>query len=523
LNPQALWDFARRWLWLLVLAGLLGAGTSYLVSNRLPRVYEGSAKLLVTPSQSGSVASYNDVLTGQSLTRTYAEVLRTRPILEQAARQVGLDVPAERLTTLVEVKPVLNTQLIQISTRANEPELAAQFANEVANTFIQMTQASQSSRFSTVRAALGEQINQLVADVDDRTRRIDALRANSGAENRDVEIARLQSELSQLQQSYAAAERSYAEARLSEARSTDLLTVVEPATASLSPVEPRVLLNVIAAGVFALLLAFGAAYLIERIDDRLRSPERVTRFTGLQVLGTVAAQPAGASASIKDGLFAEAMRLLRMNLQFAAVARPLGTLLVTSSEKGDGKTTIASNLAVVLAQAGQKVILVDADLRRPSVHQVLDTPNRVGLTSLLIDESLTAESLLLDTAFQGLRVIPSGPQPPNPSELLASERMRRRLAELRELADIIIFDSPPVLAVSDPAILAAMSDGAVVVASTRSRGQNAAHAIATLRGAGANLLGVVLNRTRVDRRSYYGYQGTTSQESRPASATTKAG
>src|SRR5262249_27375398 len=152
------------------------------------------------------------------------------------------------------------------------------------------------------------------------------------------------------------------------------------------------------------------------------------------------------------------------NLQFAAVEHPFRTLLVTSAEQADGKTTVASNLAVVLAQAGQQVLLVEADLRRPSLHDVFGIQNRVGLTSLLVDEGLPAASAPIATRVLGLSVVPSGPLPPNPSELLASRRMRSRLAELRELADVVILDSPPVLAVSDPVVLAGLVDGTLLVA-----------------------------------------------------------
>jgi len=299
------------------------------------------------------------------------------------------------------------------------------------------------------------------------------------------------------------------------------LTIVEPAIASLAPVEPRTTLNVLAVALVALLLALGAAYAFERLDDRLSSPERVNRFTGLAVLGSLARLTENTSHTVDDVHIGEALRLLRVNLQFAAVERPLRSLIISSSEAGDGKTTIATNLAIVLAQAGQKVILVDADLRRPTVHQVMDVPNRNGLTTLLIDDEADARSVLTPTRVDGLSVIASGPQPPNPSELLASERMRRRLAQLRDMADVVILDSPPVLAVSDPAILAALTDGALlVVNSARTRGVHAAQAMVTLQNAGAHLLGIVLNRTAVDRRSYYGYYAE-PRESREVAAATQ--
>ena len=214
--PQYVWVFARRWLWLLALVTIVGGGTSFLVSSRLPRVYSSAAKLLVTPSQSGVVANYNDVLAGQSLTRTYAEVIKSRPIVETAARQVGLDLPYESLVATLDVKPIANTQLIQISARANDPGAAAQFANEVANTFIQSIQSSQSGRFSTIRDALGRQVAQLNLDIADHTRRIAQLAADPALANSSAELPRLRAELAQLQQSYDAAQRSFQDARSSE-------------------------------------------------------------------------------------------------------------------------------------------------------------------------------------------------------------------------------------------------------------------------------------------------------------------
>jgi capsular exopolysaccharide synthesis family protein len=409
------------------------------------------------------------------------------------------------LLAALDAKPIVNTQLIQLTARANDPEVAARLANQVANTFIRSIQASQLSRFSAVREALSRQLTQLSADIAEHTRRINELQADP-ARAGDGELSRLRAELVQLQQSYDATVRSVEEARLSEARSTDVLTVVEPATPSPTPVEPRVWLNVVAAGLAAFLLALAAAYVVERFDDRLISPERVTGFTGLHVLGTVARVPGDMPRTVDDRHIGEALRLLRMNLQFASVERPLGSLVVASADVGEGKTTIATNLAIVLAQGGQRVILIDGDLRRPMVSKLLELPNRRGLTTLLVDDNLDPTSVMTQTQFDGLFLVPSGPQPPNPSEMLASERMRRRLAQFRQLADIVVIDTSPVLAVSDPAILAALADGAVlVVNAARTRGHHAAQAAQTLQSAGARLLGVVLNRTPMERRAYYAY------------------
>jgi capsular exopolysaccharide synthesis family protein len=534
---QRFWQLTRRWAWLCAVAVVLAAVTSYVISSRLPKTYEGTAKLLVTPSQTGSgQASYNDVLTAERLTRTYSEVLKTRPIVEAGAQQAGLGLPFERAQALLDVRPVANTQLIQISARADDPELAARFANSVTNAFIQYTQASQLTRFASSKDNLSQQVDQLSSDIAQRSTRIDTLRQQSASAARDGELARLQGEVAQLQQTFAAAERNLEDLRVSEARSTDLLSVVEPAIPSPDAVAPRVSLNVALAALMGLVIALAAAFVFEHLDDRLNSAERVARFTGLHPLASVPTvakdsphivdlarpTPASGRAATGNGYGAvglgETFRLLRANLEFAAIEHPLKTLLVTSAQQGDGKTTVTANLAVVLAQAGQQVLLVEADLRRPSLHEVFEVSNQLGLTSLLVNERLEAANAPIPTRVPGLKLLPSGPLPPNPSELLASQRMRARLAELRELADIVILDSPPVLAVSDPAVLAGLVDGTLLVAdSDKTRAQHAQHMIGTLQKAGAHVLGMVLNRTRPSGGTYYTYESRT-YEAQPSSA-----
>jgi capsular exopolysaccharide synthesis family protein len=538
LTALQIWQLTRRWLWLLALTTVLFATASYLVSAWLPRVYEGTARLLVTPGQAGSAASsYNDVLTAERLTQTYSEVMKSRPIVEAAARDAGIDLAFGDAVGLLDVKPIRNTQLIQISARARSEEGAARYANSVAAVFIAQTQTSQSARFTTSKDSLGQQVDLLNTQISDRTGRIDGLRAEPPGAQRDADLSRLQGELLQLQQSQQTAIRSYEDVRLSEARSNDLLSVVEPAYPSSTPVQPKILLNVALAAILGLFVGIGVAFLVETFDDRLFSPERLQRFTGLLSLGSVAMLPKDgprtvdqmrtkAADPVRTNGYAygtshvsEAYRLLHANLQFAAVEKPLRTLLVTSSDAGDGKSSIAANLAVVMAQAGQRIVLIDADLRRPTQHAIFDVSNRAGLTSLLVDERLAVEGVLLTTRVEGLKLLPSGPLPPNPSELLASHRMQTRLSELRDVCDVVILDSPPIMAVSDPAVLARQADGTLLVINAqRTRGQRASHAVDTLRHAGAAVVGGVLNRIpRGKGNAYYGYDSY-GYESQPAAS-----
>jgi non-specific protein-tyrosine kinase len=203
---------------------------------------------------------------------------------------------------------------------------------------------------------------------------------------------------------------------------------------------------------------------------------------------------------------AEAYRSLRTNLSFVRPDEPLHTLLVTSPAPDADKAEVAANLAVVSAQAELRVILVDADLRRPAQHARFGLDNAQGLTNALVAD-LPDGPPLQPTALPGLFVLTSGPLPPNPAELLASRRMRALLADLATRADLVIIDAPPLVAVSDAAVLAPLVDGVLLVlAAGRSRRDHAAQARETLATVGATLLGVVLTEVEPDNAAYGAYR-----------------
>jgi capsular exopolysaccharide synthesis family protein len=257
------------------------------------------------------------------------------------------------------------------------------------------------------------------------------------------------------------------------------------------------------------------ALAVEYFDDTLKDKEDVEHVLGLPTLGTVARHP-GARATAPsiialDDPFApvtEAYRVARINIQFSTVVRGRSkTLLVTSAAPGEGKTTTAANLGVVMAQAGRKVVLVDADLRRPSLHRVFGIANQQGLTTLLLDDALAAETALVETRVRGLFVLPSGPLPPNRAELLGSERMRTRLEQLTEIADAVILDSPPILAVADTHALGTLASGVILVAdSERTRSDLVRRGKEALEQVGLRLYGVILNKTSARRAPAYAYE-----------------
>jgi non-specific protein-tyrosine kinase len=196
---------------------------------------------------------------------------------------------------------------------------------------------------------------------------------------------------------------------------------------------------------------------------------------------------------------AEAYRQLRTNIQFSSLDNPIHTLLVTSTNPEEGKSTTLANLAITIAQSNKSVILVDCDLRRPSVHEIFGLRNTAGLTSMVIDDGPPLEDVLQDSGIPNLRIVTSGPLPPNPSELLGSHRMEEIVAKLRGEADYVLFDTPPIIAVTDAAVMASKVDGVIlVIRAGRTKRDLAQKAKALLDKVNANLIGVVLNNVKYD-------------------------
>jgi capsular exopolysaccharide synthesis family protein len=199
---------------------------------------------------------------------------------------------------------------------------------------------------------------------------------------------------------------------------------------------------------------------------------------------------------------AEAYRTLRTNIQFSSLDKPVHTLLVTSTAPDEGKSTTVANLAVTIAQAEQRVILVDCDLRRPGLHNLFGVSNERGLTSMILEQN-EGNLPLQPTSVAGLSLLPSGPLPPRPGDLLGSRRMEALINRLRQEADLVLFDTPPIVAVSDAAVLAPRMDGVLLVLKAgQTRRDRAREARRLLEKVRANIIGVVLNNARLENYSY---------------------
>jgi succinoglycan biosynthesis transport protein ExoP len=291
-------------------------------------------------------------------------------------------------------------------------------------------------------------------------------------------------------------------------RGKDLI-VAESATQPLEPDPPTRLHITLGAALLGFALATGAVFLLEYLDDTIKTPHDVSQMLGLVTLSAIGRLAKGEEelvvATQPFSPIAEAFRVLRTNIRFSSVDRPLRILLVTSPGTLEGKSITVANLAVAMAQAGLRVVAVDADLRYPRLHQLFDLDRRrEGLTRALLEGSINGR--LYPAQVEGLRVLPSGELPPNPAELMGSQHMQELLHGLAQQVDVVLIDSPPVLPVADATALAQAVDGVLLVLEAgHTRREAAWHAAESLRQVGANLVGVVLNAVPPHKGSYYSY------------------
>lgn len=453
------------WRWkLLVLAIAVVIPTAvYGYVSGQPKVYESSVLLQVQPlAVDTSLFNTEAPIPQAQILRSAARLITTTGVAQAAAQELGEPrSSARRLLENVTATPDVDADFITVAARAQSAQRAAEVANAFAAAVV-TTRTDQAV----------ERLNATIGKVSDQVDRLEES-DDEGREQLSEQLQRL---------------RALRAAQGNNAR------IVEPAVAESSPVAPKVTQTVALSGIVALLLAFGAVVLAQGVDRRIRDPLELEELTGRPLLSAI---PRSAFGDVQaGGPGEEAFHMLRASLSYFNVDQPVTSVLITSPVQGDGKTTVATNLAQAMARAGKDVILVDADLRRPQVASRFHVPGTAGLGGVLVGEASLEEAFVepeFDASQGGrLRALPAGPPAPNPSELLASQRMKNLLEQLTGMSELVIVDSTPLLAVSDSLPLVELVSGVVAVARLNETSKDAVRRFEqVITNAGGTLLGSV--------------------------------
>jgi capsular exopolysaccharide synthesis family protein len=446
----------RSWRMITALA-LLGTIVAGVASLLTPTSYTASTSLFVSTQNSETSAELQQgSVFALARVQSYVDVTTKPTVLQPVIDKLGLGMTPEALASKIKTSTARNTVIIEIEARDRSAQRSADIANAVAASLI-----------------------TAVADLE---------RPTNGTPT---------------------------PVRLSP---------VDHASMPSEPSSPNVKLDLALGLLYGLAAGIGAAVLRHVLDRNIRTESDLRKTTELPLLAGITEQGGsgrllGAAPSVLDGSGAEAFRKLRTNLQFAGVNRPMRSIVVTSASAGEGKSTVALNLALTVAKGGRKVILVDADLRLPSVAAATGIEGEIGLTTVLVGTSSLEDSIQY-WAHDGLALLASGPLPPNPSELLGSAAMSNLIEELQKRFDLIIVDSPPILPVADASVLTRSTDSVLLVVGTKKVSQHSlSKAIDQLNFVDANILGVVQNR--IPRRgpdantAYIAGYGASHPESHP--------
>lgn len=443
----------RHRLWMIVACPLLAALAAGIASFLLPPIYEAKVDLAVRSAQVLPVTDPNaPAVSNSTILGTYALWMTEPPILSKVISDLGLNMTPEDLAKEIKVTPDTLATVLHVTVQDTNPVLARDIAHTLVTEF---------------RATV-KQVQQ------------------------------------------------------TESQAPDNLVVISDATVPDKPVSPNKTLDVGIAFASGLLLAVGLAILFDYLDQTIKGESELAERLGLISLGQIAYAPSrsgkqGELVTLDAGSHAsEAYKALRTSVLFAGVDRELKEIVITSAVLGEGKSRTASNLAVVLAQAGHTTLLVDADFRRPSQHRMFARIRNVGLSNLILDDVVESDVIMPVESVPNLWLLTSGPTPPNPSELLGSVRMRQLMSRMRTHFAYLVVDTPPINAVTDASILAAHADATVlVVEQGRTTYGAVGRAKQVLDRVGSRTIGAVLNKVHASAAGYnyaYSYYATSADQ-----------
>ena len=492
---QSLW----RRKWIILFAMVITVAAVAFRTSKLTRTYSASTTLRILTASIGSPEFVQyDVTYADRLMNTYAQLAQSRPLLQQLEAQLNLTSPPS-----VSVNVVPETELMELIANSADPAQARDIANALAALLIKEIQTTSQGNSQTIINLLNAQMQEAQTELDQARSQYSQLAAQFPQTDERVISSNQVVQLKQ--QVYATLLGQYENARSSQSVTADSLSVIDPASLPTAPSSPNVSLNLSLGVVVGLAIGLGLAFALENLDTTLHSTKEIEAALNLKTLARIP-KKRGRKPSLRDtnSPQAEANRTLRTNLLNLSLDTPLHTIMLTSAEPNEGKSTTAAYLAIAMGQAGRKVILVDCDLRRPKQHKLFACANIVGLSDLLTNRA-TLEEVLLENQMPNVGLITSGVLPPDehPAELIASDAMKKLLEQLSGQSDIVILDGPAVRVV-DAVILASLADGVLLVVGreliTKDEAQAAYLQLTNIK---ANVLGTVINRAESD--SKYGY------------------
>jgi polysaccharide biosynthesis transport protein len=494
----------RKWWWLVAASTLIAAIFSTVSVLRQPTLYQARTTLMIGTTINNPNPSSSELFLGQQLAAAYADLANREIILNATKNALGIEQLPQYFA-----RALPNTQLIEITVNDVNPQRAQIVANELAAQLILLSPISAQPEEQGRQNFIHERLNTLETQIQETEAEIEKLQEELANTVSAQQINDKQAQISSLQSKLSAMENNYG-LLLSNTQqgAVNTLTIIEYAQLPSSPIGNLKGWTILLAAAVGFVLASGEAYLLEYMDDTLKSPDVVMRLFSVPIIGRIFEQANGMDenqlydADNVDHTLTEPFRALRTVIDFAETDQPLKKILVTSPDIGDGKTSVAVNLALSIAQQGKKVFLLDADLRKPKIHRLFNMANDNGLADLLFNRAGFNWKTRINKVRE-VAVLSAGNTPPDPAELLSSEKMERLLSELEEAADVVIIDSPP-LFVADAMILASKVDGVLlVIRPGHTRRSLAKAAKEHIQLAGARVIGVVLNRIPLRGADYY--------------------
>jgi len=492
-----------KWWWLIIIAAGLAVGTSSYFLKEQPPVYRSRTTLLIGQALNNPNPSGSEFYLGQQLAGLYADIARREPLQNAAKEALELSVLPR-----YDVGIVANSQFLEINVYDSNPELAWKVADELARQLILLSPSNLGTDEQARRDFIKKQMDGVQSSIIESEQQIVAAREELGKLTSAREIGRAREQIDALTDKLTTLQTTYANlAATSPNSATNILSIVEPAALPLRPQGPNPMIIVAIAGLFGFALAGGAAYLLEYLDDRIYTPEDVINTVHFPILGYVAEmdQVVNGGPYVLEqprSVIAEAFRSLRANLEFPKNGHSVKTILVTSPEPADGKSSVAVNLALIYAQSGKKVVFLDADLRNPTAHSLLGIPNHIGLSEILHGETDVYSNLR--SYKEGLMgVITAGNMTSVPTESLNSNKIGEVLEHVKSVADVVILDGAPMF-VADALLWATRVDGVLLVLRPgHSRKEATRILLEQIQRLGASILGVVLNRIPISNTGGY--------------------